>query len=180
MTIKKLIIIHQSLPILNMQFLHLLLTMNNRFKETRSSINSRNQIPFDVQVFNLNITYINLPNITNTHVIDAYETAFAHEIGELVGESGTLSLHVLIEFFMRNHNFTAHGFYPGFADLLYNTILSDPRAFSDVWFVSVLLKIVSLGVTDRSFLDRIDRLIDDNIERFATNALIKLVILVLA
>lgn len=34
----------------------------------------------DVQIFNLNISQLNLPRIKNEHLIDAYETAFAYEI----------------------------------------------------------------------------------------------------
>lgn len=89
-------------------------------------------------------------------------------------------MHLLIDFFGRNLHFVQQGFYPGFADLLFDTILSDPRSVSEVWLVSVLLKIVSLGVTDPHFLGKVEKLIDANIDRFAHNALMKLIILVLA
>lgn len=143
---------------------------------------------FDVQIFNLNISQINLPKVTNQQVIDSYDTAFSFELGDISGSSSDsgssqaphFSLHLLIDFFSRNQHFAQHGFYRGFGDLLYNTIISEPRASSEVWMVSVLLKIASLGVTDPVFKSKIDRLIDVNIERYANNALIKLVILVLA
>lgn len=44
--------------------------------------------------------------------------------------------------------------------------------------VSTFLKIASFGITDPVYTSKIDRLIDANIERYATNALVKLVILV--
>lgn len=46
--------------------------------------------------------------------------------------------------------------------------------------VSVLLKIASLGVTDPFYTKRANALIDQNVERYSHNALIKFVILTLA
>ena len=76
----------------------------------------------------------------NDILIDAYETAFSFELSENNQFDG-FSLHFLIDFLIRNHNFTVHGFYPGFGELLYNTIISDSRSHSEMWLVSVLLKI---------------------------------------
>jgi len=64
-------------------------------------------------------------------------------------------LHTLIDFFVRNLNFAQYGFYKGFGELLYNMIVSDRRAVSDTWLVSVLLKIASLGVTDSDYRQRV-------------------------
>jgi len=47
-----------------------------------------------------------------------------------------------------------------------------------MWIVSVLLKIASLGVSDPHFIEKIDKLIDNNLERFASNALLKLLVLI--
>jgi hypothetical protein len=47
-----------------------------------------------------------------------------------------------------------------------------------MWIVSVLLKIASLGVSDPHFIEKIDNLIDNNLERFASNALLKLLVLI--
>lgn len=62
--------------------------------------------------------------------------------------------------------------------MLFNTIISDSRAVSEMWIVSVLLKIASLGISDPYFIERIDTLIDLNLDRFASNALLKLLILI--
>ncbi len=76
----------------------------------------------------------------NEALIDAYETTFSFELAENSQYEG-FSLHMLIDFLIRNHNFAVYGFYPGFGDLLYNTIISDNRSNSEMWLVSVLLKI---------------------------------------
>lgn len=47
-----------------------------------------------------------------------------------------------------------------------------------MWIVSVLLKIASLGISDPHFIEKIDKLIDGNLDRFASNALLKLLILI--
>jgi len=74
-------------------------------------------------------------------------------------------------------NFTLFGFYPGFSDLLYNLIVSDSRSNSEVWLVSVLLKLLGMGVSDKSFIEKVEKLIDQNAERFAnSNALVKFII----
>ena len=57
--------------------------------------------------------------------------------------------------------------------------MSDPRAVSEVWLVSILLKLYHMGVTDPDFMKKIEKLIENNIDRFVSNALIKLVILVI-
>jgi hypothetical protein len=113
MTMKKLIIIHQTLPVLNVQFLHLLLTAYNKMREIRS-LNSGNkahnfQHSYDVQIFNLNISQIKLPLVTNQMLIDAYETAFAYEISDSMpnnenmgSNASPFSLHLLIDFFGKN------------------------------------------------------------------------------
>jgi hypothetical protein len=86
----------------------------------------------------------------------------------------------MIDFFIRNLNFTQQGFYKGFGELLYNMIVSDRRAVSDTWLVSVLLKIASLGVTDSDYRQRVQNLLDVNCERLSANALVKFVVLELA
>lgn len=79
MTIKKLIIVHQTLPILNVQFLHILLLSINRLREKQGR--------FDVQVFNLNIAGLGLPQVDNPGLVDAYETAFSFEVADMVQEA---------------------------------------------------------------------------------------------
>ena len=69
---------------------------------------------FDVQIFNLNISQLNLPAITNEQVIDEYETAFSHQIAQMSTNGEGFTLHSLIEFFQMNLLFTRYGFYPGF------------------------------------------------------------------
>ena len=135
-----------------------------------------------MQIFNLNISQINLPKVNNEAVIDAYETAFAYDISDSLpanNENGgnPFSLHLLIDFFGKNLQFVQYGFYKGFGDLLFNTIISDQRAISEMWIVSVLLKIASIGISDPYFIEKVDKLIDSNLERFASNALLKLLIL---
>jgi hypothetical protein len=83
----------------------------------------------------------------------------------------------LIEFIQRNSYFAQNGFYKGFGDLLFNAVLSDPRASSDIWLVSVLLKISTLGVTDPFFLEKVEKLMDANVERFLNQVLVKFIIL---
>lgn len=60
--LKKLIATHQTLPVLNVQFLQMLLEQNNKAQELR--LNSKRK-EYDFQVFNLNISQINLPSIEN-------------------------------------------------------------------------------------------------------------------
>jgi hypothetical protein len=142
-------------------------------------VSSSFQHSYDVQIFNLNISLLNLPKLSNQGVIDAYETAFAYEISDSLPNDNVnpFSLHLLIDFFGKNLQFAQFGFYQGFGELLFNTIISDTRAVSEMWVVSVLLKIASLGISDPHFIDKIDKLIDGNLERFASNALLKLLIL---
>ena len=171
---------------LNVQFLYLLLQSYNKMREHRANphFNRSLQQQYDVQIFNLNISQINLPKVTNEAVIDAYETAFAYDISDQLpnNEAGGMnanpfSLHLLIDFFGKNLQFVQYGFYRGFGDLLFDTIISDQRAISEMWIVSVLLKIASLGISDPHFIEKVDELIDNNLERFASNALLKLLIL---
>ena len=169
------------MPVLNVQFLQVLLTAYNKMREYKaaSGVSSSFQHSYDVQIFNLNISLLNLPKVSNQGVIDAYETAFAYEISDSLPNDNVnpFSLHLLIDFFGKNLQFAQFGFYQGFGELLFNTIISDTRAVSEMWVVSVLLKIASLGISDPHFIDKIDKLIDGNLERFASNALLKLLIL---
>jgi hypothetical protein len=116
-------------------------------------------------------------------VIDAYETAFSHDVYEhanLNGRHSNFGLHNLIEFFSRNILFSRYGFYPGFTDLLWASIFSDPRSQSDVWLISVLVKFASLGVSDPVFAKRIEQLVDSNVDRYANTSIVKLAVLVTA
>lgn len=185
MTIKKLVIVHQLLPILNVQFLHLLLTSFNTLKEERGRGAS-----FELQIFNLNISAVNLPQVRSQPLLEAYETAFAYEIGQMAQEAAAkgeskegggpahgFNLHLLIDFLAKNPHFVQHGFFQQFGDLLYNLIVSDSRAHSETWLVSVLLKLSTLGVSDPAFLARVESLLDQHAERLASHALVKFVIL---
>jgi hypothetical protein len=67
------------------------------------------QHSYDVQIFNLNISQIKLPLVTNQMLIDAYETAFAYEISDSMpsnenmgSNASPFSLHLLIDFFGKN------------------------------------------------------------------------------
>ena len=75
-------IIHQTLPVLTVQFLYLLLSSFNKVmkKKLAGTLKTTNGWQFDVQIFNLNISHLSLPQITNEQVIDEYESAFSHEI----------------------------------------------------------------------------------------------------
>jgi hypothetical protein len=61
---------------------------------------------------------------------------------------------------------------------LFNTIISDSRAISEIWIISVLLKIASLGISDPYFIEKVDHLIETNMDRFAGSAILRLVILI--
>ena len=87
---------------------------------------------------------------------------------------------MIIDFFVKNLNFANHGFYKGFGEMLFNMVVSEKRAVSDQWLVSVLIKIASLGVTDPDYRRRVQNLLGANCERFTSNALIKFVVLELA
>ena len=76
-----------------------------------------------------------------------------------------------------NQMFTRHGFYPGFADLLWAVIISDNRSTSDLWLLSVFVKLASMGITDSVFVRKIEMLIDQNIDRYLNTTLVKLSIL---
>ena len=69
---------------LNVQFLQVLLTAYNKMREYKAArgVSSSFQHSYDVQIFNLNISLLNLPKVSNQGVIDAYETAFAYEISD--------------------------------------------------------------------------------------------------
>jgi hypothetical protein len=67
-----------------------------------------------------------------------------------------LTLHAMIEFFQRNLLFTRYGFYHGFSDLLWAAIISDPRSVSDIWLISVLVKLGSIGVSDPYIVKNIE------------------------
>jgi hypothetical protein len=68
-----------------------------------------------VQIFNLNIAAVNLPHITNEALIEAYETAFAYEVGDMMQEASAkgeskegqaaFNLHMLIDFLAKNPHF---------------------------------------------------------------------------
>ena len=90
------------------------------------------------------------------------------------------NLSMIIDFFVKNLNFANHGFYKGFGELLFNMVVSERKAASDQWLVSVLIKLASLGVTDPDYKKRVQNLLDANCERFTSNALIKFVVLELA
>lgn len=66
-TIKKLTIIHQTLPVLSVQFLHLLLSSYNKVmrKKLQGTLKAPSGWQFDVQIFNMNVSCLNLPQITN-------------------------------------------------------------------------------------------------------------------
>jgi hypothetical protein len=68
----------------------------------------------------------------------------------------------------------------GFSDLLVTSIYSDKRSISDFWISSVLLKIASLGITDKNLIQSFEKMIDSNIEKLANTTLVKLVILCVA
>jgi hypothetical protein len=55
----------------------------------------------------------------------------------------------------------------GFNDMLFQAIQCDERAKIDVWFMSVLLKILNLGCTDKEFMHKIEKIIERNFERLA-------------
>jgi hypothetical protein len=93
----------------------------------------------------LNISLLNLPSISNPELIDAYETAFSYEMLDRQSNKpyssdldASLNLHMVIDFFIKNGNFALRGFYQGFGEMLYNMIISDRRATSEVWIMSVL------------------------------------------
>lgn len=141
----------------------------------------------------MNISLLGLPKMLsqrNPELVEAYELAFAHDLTELLQQplpehsqqqsqqQNGFSVHHLIEFFGKNLQFTQSGFYPGFSQLVFDSVISDARSASDTWLVSVLLKITSLGVSDIDFLKKVEKLIDSNLERFSQNSLIKLIILI--
>jgi len=79
MTLRRIILIHQTLPVLNVQFLQLLLEQSNKLREIR--LQQKRGKDFEaLQVFNLNVSQLQLPSIDNSALIDAYETAFSYEI----------------------------------------------------------------------------------------------------
>jgi hypothetical protein len=83
----------------------------------------------------------------------------------------------MIDFFQKNLLFSRYGFYAGFTDLLWATIVSDPRSVSDIWSISVLVKLASMGISDPSLIKNIRDLLDSNIERYVNTALIKVAML---
>lgn len=74
--------------------------------------------------------------------------AFSYEVSQMQQQAEGVSLHTLIEFFQRNLLFTRYGFYPGFTSILWAVIFSDPRCVSDLWLISVLVKLASMGISD--------------------------------
>jgi len=170
MTLKKIIVIHQTLPVLNSQFLHMLVSSYVTLRQNRTFSPS-----YELMIFNLNISLAQLPKMSSPALIDAYETAFALELTD----KEPFSVHLLIEFFGRNLYFVQFGFYQGFGELLFNTIVCDPRANSDVWIVSVLLKLKSFGISDPQYMARVRQMVEANFEQYAQNALVKFAILVL-
>ena len=89
----------------------------------------------------------------------------------------SLTLHQLIDFCQRNLLFTRFGFYPGFSHLLWASIFSDPRSQSDIWLISVLVKLASIGVSDPGVVRNIENLVDQNIERYVNTTLVKVAML---
>jgi hypothetical protein len=88
-----------------------------------------------------------------------------------------VSVHALIDFLQRNLLFTRYGFYPGFTDLLWAAILSDPRSVSDIWLISVLVKLASIGVSDSHHVANVEQLVDKNIDRYVNTTLAKIAML---
>lgn len=108
--------------------------------------------------------------MTNEAVIDEYETAFSHEIASMIASqqyqqssetsSSPVSLHMLIDFLQHNLLFTRYGFYKGFSNLLWAAIFSDSRSLSDIWVLSVLVKLASIGISDDVLVHNIQMIID--------------------
>lgn len=86
-TIKKLIIMHQTLPILNVQFLHLLISTYNHVRAEQNLYKTYKMDKFDVHIFNLNISMINLTMVQSPEIIDAYETALSFELEDMARQS---------------------------------------------------------------------------------------------
>ncbi len=115
---------------------------------------------------------INLPKIESPALIEAYETALSYELSSNIDN---FSISTLIDLLYKNPNFANYGFYKGFAELLFTTIMSDSRATSEIWLISIVNRIMNLGVSDPDFKALIDNMIEENIERLANVSLIKLV-----
>jgi hypothetical protein len=56
-------------------------------------------------------------------------------------------------------------------------IFADPRSNSDIWLVSVLLKLASIGISDTELTKKIEDLVDLHIERYVNTCLIKVAML---
>lgn len=77
--------------------------------------------------------------------------------------------------------FCRYGFFPGFSDLLFATLFADHRCqgdTSDIWLLSVFVKLASFGISDPNVVKRIADMLDKNIERYVYNALYKTSLLV--
>ena len=124
--------------------------------------------------------------MTNEAVIDEYETAFSHEIASMIASqqyqssetaSSPVSLHMLIDFLQHNLLFTRYGFYKGFSNLLWAAIFSDSRSQSDIWLLSVLVKLASIGISDDVLVHNIQMIVDQNIDKYVNTTLGKVAML---
>eukprot|EP00347_Sterkiella_histriomuscorum_P024467 403331016 len=167
-TVEKLIRLHLELPILNPQFLTLLLKQYNLQKSIFKKV--------DLPVFNLNISLLNLPNQKYQPLIDEYEQALVNYLW--ITNAQQFNFNILIKFLQENPMFAKYGFYKGFNDLLFQSFYSEERSPYDVWQVSILNKIISLECTDQELFYRIEKQIENNFERYCNNALVKTVMLV--
>ncbi|CDW72940.1 UNKNOWN [Stylonychia lemnae] len=159
---------HYKLPVLNSHFLAMLVRLHNQNNTYKKN---------ELKIFNLNISLLRLPTLNNLQLIDEYELALVNELN--INKPEQFNVGTIIKFLTENQMFAKYGFYLGFNDLLFQSIISDEKANIDVWHISVLLKILNLGCTDKQFLQKVEKLIEKNFERFCQNTLVKFTTLVL-
>lgn len=136
-TIHKLVRIHFTLPVFNPHFLTLLLKgYNNLFVSQIRKL--------DYSIFNLNISYLNLPEINNPELIEEYEIAFTNYLK--IDSPEQFNVGLIIKFLTENEPFAKYGFFRGFSNLIYTAVMSDSRSTSDIWLLSVFQKLLSFEI----------------------------------
>lgn len=109
---------------------------------------------YSVTPFKLNLQEIDLPNVTDENVINAYNNCIALQFDSIED----VNLNSLFLFLLNNPFFANYGFHKGFGTTLFNMMLMQKR--SERWVLQIFLKMHMLGVKDANFMALATKLLD--------------------
>jgi hypothetical protein len=149
---KRLISLHTIIPVLHEPFLGLLLSAYPAMLSQGTVTLNDN----DLNIFNLNISEINLPAIEDPNVIEGYENCMA----SLFNKAEDVNFNTLVTFLINNPVFASFGFHKGFGKLLFNLMLINKRP--ERWILHNFSNLHLLGVKDPQFMALQNKLLDQN------------------